>query len=82
MGMITRTAPGHTGRPLKAGRGETAMFVLVQAAVVLRFAAAVVPAWRDAGLLLSAVCGSAAFLAYLAVYVSYLTSARVDGPAG
>ena len=34
MGMITRTALGHTGRPLRAGRGECLMFVLVQAAVV------------------------------------------------
>ena len=82
MGMITRTALGHTGRPLKAGRGETAMFVLVQAAVVLRFAAGVVPAWRDAGLVLATVCWSAAFLAYLAVYVPYLTSARIDGREG
>ena len=82
MGMITRTALGHTGRPLKAGRGETAMFVLVQAAVVLRFAAGVVPAWRDTGLVLATVCWSAAFLAYLAVYVPYLTAARIDGREG
>ncbi|MCS0630411.1 NnrS family protein [Telluria mixta] len=82
MGMITRTALGHTGRPLKAGRGETAMFVLVQAAVVLRFAAGVVPAWRDAGLVLATMCWTAAFLAYLAVYVPYLTSARIDGREG
>jgi uncharacterized protein involved in response to NO len=82
MGMITRTALGHTGRPLKAGRGETAMFVLVQAAVVLRFAAGVAPAWRDAGLVLATVCWSAAFLTYLAVYVPYLTSARIDGREG
>lgn len=82
MGMITRTALGHTGRPLKAGRGETAMFVLVQAAVVLRFAAGVLPAWRTAGLVLATVCWSAAFLAYLAVYVPYLVAARVDGREG
>lgn len=82
MGMITRTALGHTGRPLKAGRGETAMFVLVQAAVVLRFAAGVLPAWRTAGLVLATVCWSAAFLAYLAVYVPYLASARIDGREG
>lgn len=82
MGMITRTALGHTGRALRAGRSELAMFVLVQAAVVLRFGAAVLPAWRDTGLVLATVCWSAAFLVYLAVYVPYLTAARADGRAG
>jgi uncharacterized protein involved in response to NO len=82
MGMITRTALGHTGRALKAGRGECWMFALVQAAVVLRFAAAVLPAWRTAGLVLATACWSAAFLTYLAVYVPYLTHARADGRAG
>jgi uncharacterized protein involved in response to NO len=54
----------------------------VQAAVVLRFLAGVVPAWREAGLLLATVCWSAAFLAYLAVYMPYLSSARIDGREG
>jgi uncharacterized protein involved in response to NO len=82
MGMITRTALGHTGRALKAGRGERWMFALVQAAVVLRFAAGVLPAWRSAGLVLATVCWSAAFLAYLAVYLPYLSAARADGREG
>lgn len=82
MGMITRTALGHTGRSLKAGRAECWMFALVQAAVVLRFCAAVLPAWRAAGLALATVCWSAAFLTYLAVYVPYLSTARADGREG
>jgi uncharacterized protein involved in response to NO len=82
MGMITRTALGHTGRPLKAGRGECLMFVLVQLAVVLRFGAAVLPSWRTACLVLATACWSAAFLAYLAVYVPYLSAARPDGREG
>ncbi|MCS0583990.1 NnrS family protein [Massilia pinisoli] len=82
IGMITRTALGHTGRPLKAGRGEFAMFVLVQLAVVFRFAAAVLPSWRMACLVLATACWSAAFLAYLAVYVPYLSAARPDGREG
>lgn len=82
IGMITRTALGHTGRPLKAGRGEVLMFVLVQAAVVLRFGAAILPTWRTSCLVLATACWSAAFLAYLAVYVPYLSSARPDGREG
>lgn len=82
IGMITRTALGHTGRPLEAGRGECLMFVLVQTAVVLRFAAAVLPAWRTPCLVLATICWSTAFLAYLAVYVPYLSAPRVDGREG
>jgi uncharacterized protein involved in response to NO len=82
MGMITRTALGHTGRALKAGPGECLMFVLVQAAVVLRFAAAVLPSWRTTCLVLATACWSAAFLAYLAVYVPYLSAPRTDGREG
>ena len=36
LGMMTRTARAHTGRPLAAGRGELAAFVLVQLAAVVR----------------------------------------------
>ncbi|MCL4792811.1 MAG: NnrS family protein, partial [Gammaproteobacteria bacterium] len=35
-GMITRTALGHTGRPLHAGAMETTTYVLVQVAALLR----------------------------------------------
>ena len=82
IGMITRTALGHTGRPLHAGRAEILMFLLVQAAVVLRFAAAVLPSWRSPCLVLAAACWSAAFLAYLVVYLPYLSSPRADGREG
>ena len=82
MGMITRTALGHTGRALKAGPGECLMFVLMQVAVVLRFAAAVLPSWRASCLVLATACCSAAFLAYLAVYVPYLSTPRADGREG
>jgi len=82
MGMITRTALGHTGRPLRAGRMETVMYVLIQAGVVARFAAAVLPSWREPGLIVAAVCWTSAFLAYLATYAPYLAAPRIDGREG
>jgi uncharacterized protein involved in response to NO len=82
IGMITRTALGHTGRPLKAGRGETLMYALVQAAVLARLAAGVLPAARMPWLVLATACWSTAFLAYLFVYLPYLTSPRADGREG
>lgn len=83
IGMITRTALGHTGRALKAGAGEVAMYALIQAGAVARFAAAIdVSGVRNAALLVTAACWSAAFLLYVAVYGPYLFKARVDGREG
>ncbi|MFC5549182.1 NnrS family protein [Massilia aerilata] len=82
IGMITRTALGHTGRPLKAGRAETLMYVLAQGAVLARFAAAVAPASRMPWLVLATVCWSGCFLAYVAAYLPLLTAPRPDGREG
>jgi len=82
IGMITRTALGHTGRPLVAGRAETAMYVLVQIGALARLCAALAPAAREAALLAATLCWSAAFLLYLAVYGPYLCRTRIDGRDG
>lgn len=83
MGMITRTALGHTGRPLRAGRGETVMYLLIQVGVASRLLAAAGPAGlRDIGLLLSAACWTAAFLIYALIYGPYLFHARIDAKEG
>lgn len=83
IGMITRTALGHTGRPLRAGRAEFAMYALLQAGVLARLVAALnLPSLRDPMLMLAAACWGAAFLIYVAVYGPYLARARVDGRDG
>ncbi|HJV85090.1 MAG TPA: NnrS family protein [Noviherbaspirillum sp.] len=83
IGMITRTALGHTGRPLAAGRSELVMYLLVQAGVVTRLLAAVDAfGARNALLVIAAVCWSGAFLLYAAVYGPYLVRARIDGRDG
>lgn len=83
IGMITRTALGHTGRPLKAGRAELAMYVLVQIGVIARFIAAVdTIGWRDHALGCAAISWAAAFVLYVAVYGRYLLSPRIDGREG
>jgi uncharacterized protein involved in response to NO len=83
IGMMTRTALGHTGRPLKAGRAELMMYLLVQGGAVTRFVASLnVGEYRNALLLLAASCWSLAFVTYLWVYGPYLASARVDGREG
>lgn len=83
IGMITRTALGHTGRMLVAGRSETAMYALVQLAAVLRvFGPLLAPQWTVRFVELSSVLWSAAFVTYLAVYWTRLSRPRVDGRDG
>jgi uncharacterized protein involved in response to NO len=83
LGMITRTALGHTGRPLAAGPKETAMYVLIQLGVFLRLVAALSPdSARDVPLVGAAACWSAAFAFYVIVYGPYLCRPRIDGKEG
>jgi len=82
IGMITRTALGHTGRPLVAGRAETAMYALVQIGALARLCAALAPAAREPALLAATLCWSAGFLLYLAVYGPWLCRTRIDGRDG
>lgn len=83
IGMITRTALGHTARTLQAGRGERVMFALLQLGALARLCANLGPAsLRAPALLLSGLCWTVAFLAYLVVYTPYLSAARLDGRDG
>lgn len=83
IGMITRTALGHTGRMLVAGRGEVVMYTLVMLAALLRVIGPLaMPSQYLYWLALSAACWSAAFLVYLAVYGPRLSQPRVDGRDG
>ena len=83
IGMVTRTALGHTGRMLVAGRAETAMFVLVQAAAFVRVAGTMLFAQEYLAVLTAAAAlWSAGFGLYLVVYWPRLSRARVDGREG
>jgi uncharacterized protein involved in response to NO len=83
LGMITRTALGHTGRELRSGPAETTMYILIQLGVLARLAAALaVGGARDASLLLAAIFWSGAFLLYVVVYAPYLFRPRADGREG
>lgn len=83
IGMITRTALGHTGRPLRAGRIETAAYLLVQLAVVLRLVPMLETSLPYAGWTIAAASAwSLAFALYLVKYVPFLTQPRIDGRDG
>ena len=83
IGMMTRTARGHTGRPLVADRWEVACYALVQLAAIVRVFGGL--AWTGgylATVLISAACWSLAFGIYAVRYWPILTRPRIDGRPG
>ncbi|NEN76196.1 NnrS family protein [Pelistega sp. NLN82] len=83
LGMMTRTALGHTGRPLKASRLMVTAYVLLILAVVCRLALFFVPAGAVIPLLhMAAFLWVVAFLSYAYQYGPYLTAPRLDGRPG
>ena len=83
MGMVTRTARGHTGRPLKVSRAEVLAYVLVLAAAVLRVLLPLVaPQWTVGSVSAAAVAWTAAFAIYVWMYAPWLMRTRVDGKDG
>ncbi len=78
--MMTRTARGHTGRPLRASAGDLACYLLVLSAALVR----VLIPWVAPEQTINAVLGSAAlwsagFGLYALTYWTVLTRPRVDG---
>ncbi len=81
IGMITRTARGHTGRPLQVSRWEVAAYGLVIAAAALRVGLPLL-GLPVVGHVAAAVAWSAAFVVYLSIYGPWLMQPRVDGRDG
>jgi uncharacterized protein involved in response to NO len=83
IGMMTRTARGHTGRPLQAGSSETAMFLLMQAAALARVGGGLLaPGAFILSVQTSGLLWSAAFALYAMTYWPVLSKPRVDGRPG
>ena len=83
IGMLTRTARGHTGRPLQASRLEVLAYGLVMAAAALRVLLPLAaPQWYAAALVLAALAWSTAFAIYLGIFTPWLVRTRLDGKDG
>jgi uncharacterized protein involved in response to NO len=83
LGMITRTALGHTGRPLRAGRIETAAYLAMLGAAVARVCLPLHdPTWLLQSVGVSAALWSLAFVLYLIRYTPLLLWPRADGRPG
>lgn len=83
IGMVTRTARGHTGRPLSVSKPEVLAYGLVMAAAMLRVLLPLVaPGHYAASLVAAAALWSLAFLLYLWVFTPWLMQTRLDGKDG
>jgi len=81
LGMMTRSALGHTGRPLAAGRAELGAYVLVHLGAAARVFGPLAGADAEPHAhAASAVLWSGAFALFLAAYWSVLTRPRIDEP--
>ena len=83
LGMMTRTARGHTGRPLRADGFELAMFLLIQIAAIVRiFGGIALPGLYVVSIQLSGLFWATAFGLYAVRYWPVLTRPRLDGKPG
>jgi uncharacterized protein involved in response to NO len=83
IGMMTRTARGHTARPLRADRADTACYVLVLSACLVRVLVPLLaPTLTLPAIQASAVLWSAGFALFALRYAPVLTRARLDGRPG
>jgi uncharacterized protein involved in response to NO len=83
LGMMTRTARGHTGRPLLADPSDVACYVLVMLSALARVAGGLAwPSHYMATVVAAGVCWSAAFIVYLVAYAPHLVRPRLDGKPG
>ncbi len=80
MAMMTRTARGHTGRPLVAGRADVLAYSLVLLAALLRVATPLLlPRFYREGLIAAGLLWMSAFSVFLLGYSRWLLAPRADG---
>lgn len=83
LGMMTRTARGHTGRALQADRYDVASYLMVQAAAIVRVLGGIMmPGLYLASIQLSGLLWAAAFAVYAVRYWPVLMGPRLDGKPG
>ena len=79
LGVMTRAALGHTGRPLVAPPLVVAAYVLISLAAIVRVSGPLFPGGYLNSIAASGVIWIAAFTLFLIVYTPILLGPRVDG---
>jgi uncharacterized protein involved in response to NO len=81
--MITRTARGHTGRELVAGRAELACYGLIVLAALIRVLGPwLAPQLTMTWIYASGLCWATALVLYCIRYAAWLFLSRADGKPG
>jgi uncharacterized protein involved in response to NO len=81
--MMMRSALGHTGRALRAGKSEITIFLLILFAALTRVSITVlIPAWQVHAAVVSGILWALGFGMLFIVYWPRLTRPRVDGKPG
>ncbi|HVL09025.1 MAG TPA: NnrS family protein [Burkholderiaceae bacterium] len=82
VGMMTRTARGQTGRPLRADRWEVTAYLLILCAALVRVAGGAWPAAYGIAIQVSGLMWIAGFGVYASRYWPVLSRPRLDGKPG
>ena len=82
LGMMTRSSLGHTGRPLRAGGWEIAIYAAITLAAGLRLCAGLHTDWTLPLLCAAGLAWEAAFGLFLLRYAPILLRPRIDGRPG
>jgi uncharacterized protein involved in response to NO len=79
LAVMTRASLGHTGRPLVAGPGTTAIYALITLAAIMRLLAALLEEHYIVALSLAGAAWSAAYGLFVLLYARPLTRPRASG---
>lgn len=80
LAMMTRSARGHTGRPLQASQADGWSYRLILLAAAVRVSVPLLPAsWYMAGIVVAGLSFAAAFVLFLVSYFPWLMTPRADG---
>jgi uncharacterized protein involved in response to NO len=83
LAMMTRSALGHTGRPLRAGPVESCCFFAMQGAAAMRvFGPLTLPNLQAFWIVLSGGAATLALVVFALGYWPILTRPRIDGRPG
>lgn len=83
LGMMTRTARGHTGRALQASRTDLFCYITIQFSAATRVLVPLAfPSLQLQAIIASGLLWSAAFGAFTIAYWPVLSQARLDGRPG
>jgi len=83
LGMMSRVALGHTGRPILAFRSMVVVFILITSVAAIRvFLPMLFPNWTYAIVSTAGVLWMAAFAIFTVVYTPVLMRPRPDGRPG